>query len=279
MVDTPGDGAPQPTATGADGQPQSNGQADLTPDKVKDLITESQSEFRKSIGLQDGQRVDHMIHGVTRKLFDIPDGKTGTQHIADTLAVVLKNDPAIIPPENTPPKPEDKSEIATLTEMIGVLQGTVKDLKDDNTQVKAQAAESTRITSVSDMVDKLGVDPKLAPAFKRLATSGMLDGIPKPTVTDAGELVVESQNGPVAFDAVLTGFIEANSHWAGEHVAPGSGAPGNTKPNLPAEFQFQAGKAGRAATAQAYSQNAESTGKKVDDRVSELGGKLQVKGL
>lgn len=225
MVDTPEAGAPQPKPTGSDSQTQQNGSAEaITPETVKSLIQESNAEFRQSLGLQDGQRIDHMIHGVTRKVFGIPDGKSATEHLTETMVEALKE-------VKTPaaPKGEEASESAQLLQTISSLEGTVKSLVDENKDVKVQNQEVNRVTKVDSLVDNLGIDQKLVSSFKKMASNGLLDGIPKPYAhSESGDLVVDSSNGPVAFGTVLSSYLETNDHWLGEHKAGGTGARGNS---------------------------------------------------
>ena len=275
---------PQTTDTGGTGSTPSNDQqaAGVSEDSVKHLIAESQKEMLKSMGLHEDQRVDQMIHGVTRKVFDIPDGKSATQHLAETISEIFKS--SLLEDaqsseggdNDTPP-----SEAAVLQTTVAELQKSVKDLKDENAKVKLEAFEINRVSTVGNIIDGLGIDSKLSTSFKNLVANGLMDGVGKPYVSPQGEMVIDTQTGPVGLKPSLEGFIEQNPHWAGDNATTGSGAGRGTQtPGSPGTpFEFTPGSKGRTAVQEAYKVDAEKAEAAVDTKVSKLAETLHVPGL
>lgn len=208
----------------------------LTKDQVQTMITdglkEASGSFREAIGLHEGQRIDQVVHGVTKKLFDTPDGKSVAEHLTESIANALK--PTETPPENADKGDKGGEQNKALMESVEALTESVKGLQGENQQMRVEKTETNRVTSVRAMLDKKGIDPKLVASLNSLVANGLADtSLPKPLVGAEGQLVMESPTGPVSFEGALDKYLESNPHWVGEHRASGSGATGGDTPPVP----------------------------------------------
>ncbi len=279
MTLKPGETAPPSTPTDRGTTPppptESTPEA-ITLDQVRTLMTESHDAFRESIGLSPGQRIDHVVHGTTKKLFGIPDGKSATEHLAESVVAALKPTQEPPPPPKDPPK--DGTPPATdpvLLQTITDLSTSVKDLKEDNQRKDAALAERDKVTDVNTMIDSLGIDPKLVASFKSLTNNGLIDGIGKPSIED-GKLVVDTANGKTPFKESIETFLKANPHWQGEHTAPGSaiktGVPGTA---LPTEIQTGSDSVeARSTRATQMASHPKEVGEAMDSKINDLAGNI-----
>ena len=265
MVDNPGVNPP-PTKDNLGPNPPPPTDESLSKEQVQsmvnDALKEAGSTFRDQIGLKEGQRIDHVVHGVTKQVWGIPDGKSATEHLADTIKT------ALAPPAKD--EEGEKTENEVLNQTVLELTKSVKDLKDENATVRVQATESNRKSIIRDLLDKKGVDPNLAGSFNQLVSNGLLGpNLPKPAL-DGESLVVEVQGDKVPFEGILDKFLEGNQHWVGEHTAPGSGATGND--SLPTDAVVPTGASGDDYNKRAahWQQNPEATEKAMDKRINDL---------
>ncbi len=204
---------PGDPAAGGGGEPNPNpGTLDFK--SVEALVNGLAEKFQKGLNA-----LDMKFNGLKTQLETKPAGGDPAPNPNDTAG-----EPA--------PEPKESRTIAELNVRLANLEKQNKALADETKTEKearaaaeAKALETDRMSKIDAYLSTLPFPPGKAKQQFRDAYQS------KVKRDDSGELIVETDKGPLGFDVFLQSEFEASPHLQNQHGHSGAGASGGAKPS------------------------------------------------